>query len=187
MNEEDIKQLDSPEKHEEAVKRYISIVYPEKGDPTYLILRTHLLIEELLRDLIAANFKHPEALDGARLNFSQILTLAKAGTLASKPEMWHWTAIDKLNKLRNLFAHHINHGEINKKSNELILYIESNIEQIKPSKPKNNQKQPQKEKSSDPSSDASPTRLERTLIALYGTMKAILDIEKLLRQKNQKK
>lgn len=95
------------EELEPNMARAMEVITPKKGDPTYSVLRTHLLYEELLRDFIASRFAHPESLNGARLTFVQVLAIAKASATTLEPTDWRWEAVDQLNKLRNLLSHNI--------------------------------------------------------------------------------
>lgn len=167
------------EKYDEVLDRYLSVVTPRVGDPTYSILRSHLIFEELLRDLMALNFNHPEALDGARLTFAQVLVIAKAGAIFLKPNLWYWTALEKLNKLRNLLAHHIDIQEINKKSDELAKFIAN---EIKTSLPEPAQKQTPGVAHAENEPSALYTKIDLALVALYGAMTAGLEVEKMFHQ-----
>ena len=82
-----------------------SIFEPQAHDPTFLVLKAHLLCEELLRDFIAKQSKHPTALNGARLTFSQLLKLAQAFASTLDPNDWRCRALTELNRLRNSMAH----------------------------------------------------------------------------------
>lgn len=94
--------------HEEVqpdLDRFLEVITPRAGDPTYSVLRAHLLFEELLRDFIAKQFPHPEVLEGARLTFAQVLALSKASAATLEPSDWRWEALAELNKVRNLLAY----------------------------------------------------------------------------------
>ena len=87
------------------VEGYIKWITPVPGDPTYSLLKAHLLFEELLRAYIRRMLPHASALEGARLSFSQILAIAKASSTHATPDHWIWRAINDLNKLRNMLSH----------------------------------------------------------------------------------
>ena len=82
-----------------------SIFEPQTHDPTFLVLKAHLLCEELLRDFIAKQSKHPTALNEARLTFRQLLKLGQAFAATLEPNDWRWRALTELNRLRNSLAH----------------------------------------------------------------------------------
>ena len=86
------------ENYFQKLKRYLPIV----KDPTVVILRGHLLIEELLDDLIAAILIEPMAIRDARLTFFQKLCIAR-GILGHQDHMWK--PIEILNNLRNTISH----------------------------------------------------------------------------------
>ncbi len=83
-------------------------------DPTLLILKTHLLLEQALRAEVAANVRHPRFLKQANLRFYQVLNLAKAMFYESMDNEDRardidqiWDAVEALNALRNQLAHHL--------------------------------------------------------------------------------
>jgi hypothetical protein len=84
---------------------YTAWITPKPGDPTYPLLKAHLLFEELLRAYINKKLPHPTALEGARLTFVQVLAIAKACSENIVPSHWMWKAIGDLNKLRNMLSH----------------------------------------------------------------------------------
>lgn len=171
-------------KYEETFNRYLFMVTPKIGDPTYSILRSHLLFEELLRDYIALNFRHPEVLEGARLTFAQVLAIAKAGAIYTKPNIWHWTALEKLNKLRNLLAHHIDIQEINKKAEELSKFIANEIKTPLPEPAKRHGSRVEHAEN-EPS--AIYTKIDMALVALYGVMSAALELERRFHKERQER
>lgn len=84
---------------------YLRWITPAPGDPTYSLLKAHLLFEELLRTYLARTLPHASALEGSRLTFVQLLAVAKASSPHLKPDHWIWKAIGDLNKLRNMLSH----------------------------------------------------------------------------------
>jgi hypothetical protein len=86
-------------------ERFGKAFEPQVGDLTYLVLKSHLLFEELLRDFLAKQFQNPQALQGARLSFTQLLKLSQAAAATLEPDDWRWRALKELNRLRNAMAH----------------------------------------------------------------------------------
>lgn len=81
------------------------------SDPTLLILKAHLVIEEILYSVVARKMKNPRILAEANLRFGQLLYLARAlfetdskAEFASF-EMQNWDFIRTLNVVRNQLAH----------------------------------------------------------------------------------
>ncbi|CAI2295437.1 MULTISPECIES: hypothetical protein [Vibrio harveyi group] len=73
-------------------------------DPSLVILKSHLLVEEALFLAIQKKLVHPKYLINSRLSFAQLLILTKA--LYFKEEHAQiWNALDALNKARNKLAH----------------------------------------------------------------------------------
>ncbi len=79
---------------------------PLAKDPTAVILRGHLLVEELLDELIAAHLKYPTAIADARLTFFQKLCIAQ-GIIGRSNKDFTWIPIKALNKLRNSISHNL--------------------------------------------------------------------------------
>jgi len=84
---------------------YLQWITPKLGDPTYSLLKAHLLFEELLRSYLGRVLPHAKALEGSRLTFVQLLAVARACSIHVEPDHWIWTAIGELNKLRNTLSH----------------------------------------------------------------------------------
>lgn len=83
---------------------------PSSDDPTLIVLKGHLLAEEILENLIKAKCKHPEALDHVEIGFFLKAKLAHAliGNTHENglilPESV-WEMLGALNSLRNELAH----------------------------------------------------------------------------------
>jgi hypothetical protein len=81
---------------------------PPASQPELVILKGHLIVEQLLRRYIEEQVANPEILQKARLQFSTLLTFAEAmaprsGT-AGAPQVI-WASLKRLNELRNTLAH----------------------------------------------------------------------------------
>lgn len=79
-------------------------------DPTLLILRAHLLVEERLSDVLARICRSPEELPGARLSFYQALCLCRA--VVGRQEDPAWGFVARLNEVRNRMAHRLDPGDL---------------------------------------------------------------------------
>jgi len=79
-------------------------------DPTLLILRAHLLIEERLRDVLARICRSPDELLAGRLSFHQVLCLCRA--VVGRHEEPAWGFVTRLNEVRNRMAHHLDPGNL---------------------------------------------------------------------------
>jgi hypothetical protein len=80
------------------------------SDPTLLILRAHLLVEELLRDIVDRACQAPDELAPARLSFYQAYCLCRA--IVGKSDDRVWGFIARLNEVRNRMAHHLEPGDL---------------------------------------------------------------------------
>lgn len=90
---------------ENNVNNYLRWITPTVGDPTYSLLKAHLLIEELIRAHLGRTLPHPKALDGSRLTFVQLLSVSRAVSTGIAPDHWMWHAMGELNRLRNMMSH----------------------------------------------------------------------------------
>lgn len=155
------KQFEQVEAH---LTLFLQSVTPKRGDPTYSVLKAHLLFEELLRDAVLRELPHPEALNGSRLTFSQLLAIARASAKRIQPDHWQWEAVGKLNKLRNLLAHHLASSEVQKKMDELVEFIVAGFRAPLPS--------PDGPKVGEPLQEGAPYYLaiDMVLVSLYGSL-----------------
>jgi len=80
------------------------IQYLPQGDLSLIVLKGHLLIEELLYTIVKGAVKHPESVEDARLRFSQLACLARAIAYEDRLRPV-WDAVLAINTLRNMFAH----------------------------------------------------------------------------------
>lgn len=83
---------------------------PSSDDPTLVILKGHLLAEEILDNLIKSKCRFPEALNGVEIGFFLKAKLARALIGKSHPNGLLftesvWGLLEALNSLRNELAH----------------------------------------------------------------------------------
>ena len=81
----------------------IKRLLPRSHDPTLVLLKGHLLVEEQLFACIGAHCRDATKLEDARLTFAQKLRLAQA--LCGLQSVAH--SLEKLNALRNRMAHRL--------------------------------------------------------------------------------
>ena len=77
---------------------------PDADDLTLVILKGHLLVEELLDRILSTIVCSPDVLVDARFTFFQKASLAKALYWGDATDA-HWDLLIKLNHLRNDLAH----------------------------------------------------------------------------------
>ncbi|RZI43718.1 hypothetical protein EGT07_08085 [Herbaspirillum sp. HC18] len=106
---------------------YKAWITPTPGDPTYSLLKAHLLFEELLRAYLSRILPYSSALEGARLTFVQLLAVARASSTHAQPDHWMWKAIGDLNKLRNMLSHEARPKALGEKLNEYISLVETGL------------------------------------------------------------
>jgi hypothetical protein len=97
-------------KHIERVAQHL----PSSDDMTLLALKGHLLVEELLDEIIWAHCKTPEVLQDVEIRFPAKIKLVQALTGTSELSSI-WGLCEKLNSLRNSLAHKIQHPAAQKR------------------------------------------------------------------------
>jgi len=90
----------------DAIKQHLD----KTDDATLLILRTHLLLEERLRDVLTRICRSAEDLQAARLSFYQVLCLCRAVVGRQEDPAWGFAA--RLNEVRNRMAHRLDPGDL---------------------------------------------------------------------------
>jgi len=103
--------------------------FPSGADLTLQVLKGHLLVEELLREIFSLQLPFPEALKGNRgtsFECHQIICLVQAITLHSDKEPWLWDAAKRLNGIRNDLAHKLEPKALDTKIQSLIQSIMDN-------------------------------------------------------------
>ncbi len=96
---------------------------PAAEDPTYLVLKAHLLAEEVLYRFIESQAYRPDSLSEARLGFAQLVALSRSFHRYSKEDWWGWVALKKLNSLRNLLAHNLEPKDLKDRIIEFSVFV----------------------------------------------------------------
>ncbi|QLA79404.1 hypothetical protein EXV95_01205 [Acidovorax sp. JMULE5] len=112
-----------PEQDAQHLERLLRLLKPSTEDPTYLVLKSHLLAEEVLYRFIEKQSFRSEALSDARLGFAQLLALCRAFHRYSKEDWWGWSGLKKLNTLRNLLAHNLEPKDLKEKIVEFSVFV----------------------------------------------------------------
>jgi hypothetical protein len=114
------------EQAHEFEKRFLEKM-PRTSDLTLLVLKGHLLIEELVNSTIDGLLPNPAALRAAQLDCYQRIRLL----MAMVPDLgFHDTleAFEKLNRIRNKFGHMLEPPQIEDRIKAFIDLIESHME-----------------------------------------------------------
>ncbi|MBK6960821.1 MAG: hypothetical protein IPN63_15165 [Gammaproteobacteria bacterium] len=107
--------------------------FPQNGDLTLQVLKGHLLLEELLREIFLMQLPLPSALSGNKgtsFECHQIICLIEAMTPHSQTVPWIWVAAKKLNNVRNELAHRLNPKGLESKVADLVKYVKSESPEI---------------------------------------------------------
>lgn len=100
--------------------------YPDGADLNLQVLKGHLLVEELLRQIFDLLLAYPDALKGERgtsFECHQVICLVEAITPHSRDEAWVWNAAKRLNNLRNDLAHNLEPKALDQKVQALIAFV----------------------------------------------------------------
>lgn len=109
----------------EELIRFSQVMPESDAELDLRVLKAHLLAEEALNTYLEFKLPRGELLSEGRLSFSVKNRIAKAASDPSGLD-WVWDAFDKLNTLRNSFAHQIDDGSRNQKMNNFILSCKAN-------------------------------------------------------------
>lgn len=106
----------------EFTKRYIEHVPSERQDTGLVILKVHLVAEEVLRRFISDVI--PQANHLPRLNFAGALALARSLCDEKRSDSWVWEALQKLNNIRNSYGHELVPSKIEDKLQDLVRHVQ---------------------------------------------------------------
>lgn len=109
------------------LSRFIETLKPSSEDPTVLVLKAHLLAEETMYLFIERQAHRPECLSDARLGFAQLVALSKSFHRYSRDNWWGWTALKKLNKIRNLLAHNLEPKDLKELIVDFSVYVAESV------------------------------------------------------------
>ena len=79
---------------------------PDTDDLSLIVLKGHLLIEEMLIDVRDKLLPHAEYLDSVNINFNQLLHIIRSA-IKSKHDHKSWDLIVDFNRLRNKLVHNL--------------------------------------------------------------------------------
>lgn len=95
---------------------------PKSGDIELTLLKCHLLIEEVLTQIISKALNNSEHVKAARLSFAQKIVITRASTELSHAP-WIWQALKLLNQARNELSHNLTSHEIDEKLEKFITHV----------------------------------------------------------------
>lgn len=98
-------------------ERYRNLL-PDSEEVELIVLKGHLIIEEMLYRLATKLAHNPEHLDAARLTFKQLCCVVRSQLFLPLMDTG-WDAIAVLNSLRNKLAHNLEPRDIDKHILEL--------------------------------------------------------------------
>lgn len=124
-------QLDELNKvSDEQWERYRQLL-PKSDDVSLVVLKGHLIIEEMLYSIVEEHCANPSPLADARLSFGQLVHIVHA--LVKLPvSKTCWKAIGLLNSIRNSLVHNLEPKELEKRLHSLQELCELKDEPLPP-------------------------------------------------------
>ncbi|WP_158684635.1 hypothetical protein [Pseudoalteromonas sp. T1lg48] len=104
------------------LNRFIAHLPLDSTDKVTVVLKGHLLVEELLTEFVGLNFSRPNKLKDARFSFHHLLCIARAISKEDSNDNL-WSSIEKLNGLRNKLAHSLEPKDLEKRINDFIAQL----------------------------------------------------------------
>ena len=109
-----------PKEERESTDYFLRHMPDTDSDLALIVLKGHLLLEQRTREFISERMLSPNALDDARLTSHQLICLAEALTLPNEQPKRMWSALRKLNALRNQLAHNLAPNRIEERVQEIV-------------------------------------------------------------------
>jgi|GEM_PF-4479750 hypothetical protein len=106
----------------------LSQILTTEDDLISIVLRGHLVLEELLFSAVAAHCPNAEYLKMANLRFPQLVAMLRALEKLPAVPPWLWKALTELNGLRNSLAHRIELADLNARVERFVSTIPSGLE-----------------------------------------------------------
>jgi hypothetical protein len=94
-------------------------------DLTIVVLRGHLVLEELLFTAVSSHCREPEHLKLARLRFPQLVSLLRALERDPSVPPAYWEALGQLNTLRNALAHNLEPSDLAARVQNFVAIVAS--------------------------------------------------------------
>ncbi|MDY6992789.1 MAG: hypothetical protein SVR94_09335 [Pseudomonadota bacterium] len=121
--------MDNDESQKDFIK-FWSHISLNTGDETLIVLKGHLLLEDLMSEYCSSKVEDEKPFNEARLSFAQLICMVKA-MQKIKPSEWVWPAVKKVNALRNKLAHKLTPKDYEKSRDEFIDFVKKSQESEK--------------------------------------------------------
>ncbi len=105
------------------LERLLQHFRPTEKDPTYLVLKAHLVAEELLIEFLMRQAPNSKHISEARFSFAQLISLGRAFHQFRDDEWWAWKGLKMLNSLRNLLAHNLKPKDLTERIVEFSVFV----------------------------------------------------------------
>ncbi len=102
---------------------------PPSRDITLIILKGHLLVEQVLADILDSELPHSKAIYDARISFSNRLAIVKS--IYGTDNTFPYGVIENLNSLRNQLVHSLEPKDMQTKLDDFINKVkQSNVSML---------------------------------------------------------
>jgi hypothetical protein len=108
------------DRNEAFLDRVIEHLPREIEAPILVVLKGHLLSEEIMHELLRKKLSHPEYISGARLTYAQTVSVCQAVADDGRHDKWIWGGLKKLNSIRNNYSHSLETTNIQTKELDLM-------------------------------------------------------------------
>ncbi|MCP5306762.1 MAG: hypothetical protein H6953_15060 [Chromatiaceae bacterium] len=111
------------------IERSMEHVPDGDTDHSLVILKAHLLSEEVLCEFIYGRLPHAERLhlERSHWSFSNKRELAMACSEVHAESNWVWEGLRRLNRLRNLYGHQLEPDDIEAQKGNFVSFIEESV------------------------------------------------------------
>ena len=88
-------------------------------DQETMILKAHILTERFLVQFLKKASKNEKVFDDERFTYKHLLSISRSYH-APEEKLWLWELLNKLNKIRNSFAHTLENEALENEINEFV-------------------------------------------------------------------
>ena len=112
------------EAHDERAKQLLALL-GSSNDLIAIVLRGHLVVEELLFEAISAHCQDREQLEAAKFRFPQLVSILRALEKIPAVPPEYWISLAELNSLRNALAHNLEPKDLTSRILRFIATVEA--------------------------------------------------------------
>lgn len=104
---------------------------PDTDDLCLITLKGHLLVEEILEEIVLHHCLEPETLNGVDISFFLKLRLAQSLIGSEKSPKFIWEMASALNSLRNELSHNLESEKVDGKLERFLSFYRKNNAEVR--------------------------------------------------------